>query len=118
MSVGGQPARLVALLYVLVGPVAWAAHLFLLYAAQTLACLDDPEPGGKGIEVFTVITTVIVLAGLAAVSVATFHDLHTAPADRRILDRVTLILCGLSALAVLWTASGPLILPACAPPFI
>jgi hypothetical protein len=98
-------------------PLAWAMHLLLCYITAAVWCAKAAGPDGASGVVGTAIVgyTAIALAVIAFVgwqgfrrhrhgTEATTHDLDT-PGDRhRFLGFATLLLAGLSAVAVLYAA--------------
>ena len=98
-------------------PALWASHLLLSYVTAAVWCAKYAMPMGPLDGVATAIAwyTAIALAGIAFVgwegfrrhrhgTEATTHDLDT-PEDRyRFIGFATLLLSGLSAVAVLYAA--------------
>jgi hypothetical protein len=107
-----------------VGPIIWSAHLLLCYITAAVWCAKFVGPGGElgGVRTAIAWYTVAAVAGIVAVgweghrrhrhssgpwtdgAEATTHDLDS-PGDRhRFLGFATLLLSGLSAVAVLYAA--------------
>lgn len=78
----------------LAGPVAWAAHFFLLYGAESFAPIG---------AVAQIAATALALAALALLVLSQFKALKSAPEDRVFLRRGAIALAALSALGILWT---------------
>ena len=100
-----------------ISPIIWAAHLLLCYITAAIGCGRFFAPGGSLDSVLTGIAfyTVVALAGIAFVgwegfrrhrhgTEATTHDLDSAEDRHRFLGFATLLLSGLSALAVAYVA--------------
>lgn len=100
-----------------IAPVIWAAHLLLCYVTAAVWCAKFAGPGGSLDGVRTAVTwyTVVALAGIAFVgwegfrrhrygTEATTHDLDSPEDRHRFLGFATLLLSGLSAVAVLYAA--------------
>lgn len=100
-----------------IAPAIWAAHLLMSYISAAVWCAKFADPSGSLGSVPTAIAsyTALALAGITAVAwygwrrhrsgmETTTHDLDT-PGDRyRFLGFATLLLAGLSAVAVLYSA--------------
>ena len=109
------------LIWAVAGPMIWAAHFFLMYAAQTVLCTTMP---GRADRHFTsagiVLTAVAGLALLVLIGhrFATTHrdqGLDIAP-SQPFLGQVQVVLAALSLLAVIWAAVAAAALPVCTPP--
>lgn len=100
-----------------IAPVIWAAHLLLCYITAAVWCAKFAPPGGSlgGIRVAIVWYTLMALAGIGIIgwegyrrhshgTEATTHDLDTAEDRHRFLGFATLLLAGLSAVAVSYAA--------------
>jgi hypothetical protein len=108
-----------------IAPTIWAAHLLLCYVTAAIWCAKFSERGGSLDEIPTAIAvyTATALAGIAIVgwegfrrhrfpstpfgaggTEATTHDLDTPEDRHRFLGFATLLLSGLSAVAVLYAA--------------
>lgn len=108
------------------GPLVWAAHFLLSYVTVAIHCakvpLRDVPLGG----VRTVLAAYTVLA-IAAIVLLGWHALRQhmwghgrlphdddSPGDRhRFLGFATLLLCGLSLVAVLFTAMAMVVIGTC-----
>jgi hypothetical protein len=91
------------LLGALAGPIAWAAHFSLLYAAATLACLT-PEPNEPAFRMFALVLTLVMVAGLSWFLVRRTGTYRRDPQSNRFLHIVAIALAAISILAMLWTA--------------
>ncbi|MDN5751791.1 MAG: hypothetical protein L0H15_00730 [Nitrosospira sp.] len=111
------------LLFILTGPIVWAAHLALIYSSQSSLCSFDPGEGGAGgRDAIAAIILAVTAVGVAAVGSSAFrarsaHGL-TARADlpaETITFIVTImrVLAALSILAMLYAGLGVVFLPAC-----
>jgi hypothetical protein len=108
-----------------IAPTLWAVHLLLCYVTAAIWCARFVAEGGRLDGVRTAITwyTVVALAGILMVgweglrrhslpstplgssrTEATTHDLDTPEDRHRFLGFATLLLAGLSAVAVLYAA--------------
>jgi hypothetical protein len=113
-------------------PMIWAAHFLLCYITAAVWCAKFAGPGGplSNVRTAVVVYTVLSLAGITVVgwegfrrhsfslpeqspgtatpwdvrTEATTHDLDTAEDRHRFLGFATLLLSGLSAVAVLYVA--------------
>jgi hypothetical protein len=121
MAHGSRSIGHVALL--VAGPLVWAAHLFLMYAAETLVC-TGPGAASRGGQLalaaaaltaaaLAVLLTILVIrpaldrsARQAAEGIARSSFWHDTPAA----------LAALAMLGVLWTALPVLLVPACSAP--
>ena len=100
-----------------IAPTLWAVHLLLCYVTAAIWCAKfaGPDAGLGGVPTAVAWYTAVALAGIAVVgwegfrrhsygTEATTHHLDS-PADRhRFLGFATLLLAGLSAVAVLYAA--------------
>lgn len=113
-----------SLWWLTIAPTIWAAHLLLCYVTAAIWCAKFAAPAGSLDSVRTAIAwyTAVALAGIAVVgwegfrrhrypsvadgTEATTHDLdHDTQEDRhRFLGFATLLLAGLSAVAVVYAA--------------
>lgn len=110
-------------LITLVGaPVIWMAHFLVCYVVVSLVCalqLTDSRLFGMntaqlGIAIATGIA-LLLMGGIAAVQLRRWrHPTGPDPDLTRFFSANTLLLCGLSALALLWVAFPSLVLPTCA----
>jgi hypothetical protein len=100
-----------------VGPTIWAAHLLLSCISAAIWCAKFVPPAGPlgGTRTAIAWYTAVALAGIAIVcwegfrrhrhgTEATTHDLDTPEDQHRFLGFATLLLSGLSAVAVLYVA--------------
>jgi hypothetical protein len=100
-----------------VSPLIWAAHFLLSYLTAAIYCAKHAGPNGSlgGVRLAILAYTVMALSGIAFTGWTGFrrhdygigpatHDFDT-PADRhRFLGFATLLLSGLSAVAVAFVA--------------
>ena len=100
-----------------IAPTMWAAHLLLSYITAAVWCAKFARPESTLGVVRTAVGwyTALALAGIIAVGVegfrrhrygteATTHDLDSPEDRHRFLGFATLLLAGLSAVAVLYAA--------------
>jgi hypothetical protein len=100
-----------------IAPTLWAVHLLLCYVTAAIWCAKFVPISGSLDGVRTAISwyTVVALLGIVAVgwegfrrhsygTEATTHDLDTPEDRHRFLGFATLLLSGLSAVAVLYAA--------------
>lgn len=104
-----------------IAPMIWAAHLLLCYVTAAIWCAKLGGPGASldGIQRAITWYTVVALAGIAVMgwegfrrhsylgtggTEATTHDLDSAEDRHRFLGFATLLLSGLSGVAVLYAA--------------
>jgi hypothetical protein len=107
-----------------VAPVMWGAHLLLCYVTAAVWCAKFAGPGGPldGVRTAIALYTAAALVGIAIVgwegfrrhsyaaplgaagTEATTHDLDTPEDRHRFLGFATLLLSGLSAVAVVYAA--------------
>jgi hypothetical protein len=121
VKIGASTARTpdrVSLWLLTIGPTIWAAHLLVCYATISIWCSKFTAPGGSLDQAGSAIAwyTGIALAGIAVVgwegfrrhsyggAEATTHDLDSPEDRHRFLGFATLLLSGLSAVAVLFAA--------------
>jgi len=98
-------------------PAVWGTHFMLCYGTAALACARFASASGSlsGTRVAIAAYTVVALAGIALVGWRGYthhrvaggreaHDLDTSVDRHRFLGFASLLLSGLSALAVLYAA--------------
>lgn len=90
------------------GPLIWFAHFSLIYGAEAAMC-RPPAPSPGGLLSFGATLTV---AALAALGWLAFSE-HRRLTSDAFLHGAGLLLAGLAALAVLWTAVPLAVLPGC-----
>ena len=109
-----------------IAPTIWAAHLLLCYVTAAVWCAKFVAPGGAldGVRPAVTLYTAVALAGIAVVgwegfrrhshgTEANTHDLDS-PGDRhRFLGFATLLLSGLSAVAVIYAAFAATLFETC-----
>lgn len=103
-------------LWVLIaGPLIWSAHFLFSYIAAAIHCAKEPEVDLGGIRWLILAVTAAALLGIAATGVRGLrrhlrspdglpHDDDTAQDRQSFLGFATLLLCGLSAVAVVFVA--------------
>ena len=107
-------------------PLIWAAHLLLSYGTGAVWCAKVAGPGGslRSVQAAIAVYTLASLAGIALIGrrgwrrhrfgdSALPHDFDS-PADRhRFLGFATVLLSGLSAVAVLYQALATAFIGSC-----
>jgi hypothetical protein len=109
-----------------IAPTIWAAHLLLSYVTGAIWCAKFAGPAGSLGNVQTAVTwyTTVALAAILAVGVEGFrrhrfgtetttHDLDSPEDRHRFLGFATLLLAGLSAVAVLYAAMAAALFDTC-----
>jgi hypothetical protein len=107
-------------------PLIWVAHLLLCYLTAAIACAKHVGPGDSlaGVQLAIGLYTVLGLGGIALIgwrgarrhryADSTLPHDFDSPADRhRFLGFSTLLLSGLSGLAVLYQALPALFIGSC-----
>ena len=105
-------------------PLIWSAHFLASYIAAAVFCAKRPDAGLGDVRLLILILTAAALAGIVTVGVIGLrhhlaspdglpHDADT-PEDRRsFLGFATLLLSGLSAVAVAFVAMPALFFEVC-----
>lgn len=110
------------LIFILTGPIVWAAHLTLVYGSQSSLCAFNAGDGSGGNSTVVAIILFATIASIAAVGFSAVHPgfvhaliARAAPPAEQAEFIVTImrILAGLSMLAMLYAGLGAIILPAC-----
>ena len=109
-----------------IAPAIWAAHLLSCYVTAAIWCARFAAPGGalNGIRTAIAWYTAVALIGIAVVgweafrrhsygTGATTHDLDTREDRHRFLGFATLLLSGLSAVAVAYAAFAATLFDTC-----
>ncbi len=99
------------------GPTIWAVHFLLCYISAAIWCakFSGPEGSVDSIRIAIVVYTLLALAGLVATGLIGFrrhsfgratvpHDFDTDADRHRFLGFASVLLTGLSAVAVLYVA--------------
>lgn len=106
---GGGPGSNDGLLWLLVLPVAaWGLHFLAVYVSAAVYCAKASAGGLGGAKLAIMAATVAALAALGAVAWrarAHRRDAGHAQPESRFVGSTVLMLCALSALAVLAVAS-------------
>lgn len=108
-----RTGSIIPLVAMITGPIVWAAHLFLLYGAATLACLT-PDASEPVFRIFAVIVSLAMVAGLAWFIIRQAGQLREDSSSERFNAIVTIVLAGLSILAMIWTALPVAVIAHCA----
>jgi hypothetical protein len=106
---------LALLLFAMVGPALWAAYLFVVYGAQTLACPPFMAPmGGTSLTIATLVSAAIVLCLLA---LAAWRSKRRDGNEQgaRFTFAMSYELIALAAIGVAWIAIAAALIPLCAP---
>lgn len=119
-----KPRRTIGtLVFLLIGPLAWAAHFTVIYGAQSSLCAFDAGETAAGTNPLAgLIILVATLAGIGGVALAAWRPFPVlswlapgeAPHDRAFLAFVMRALAALSGLAMLYAGIASIVLPACA----
>jgi hypothetical protein len=116
-----------------IAPTIWAAHLLLSYATAAVWCARFAAPAGplNGVRVAVAVYTAVALAAILVVGIegyrrhryapgatgggfeATTRDLDTPEDRHRFLGFATLLLAGLSAVAVIYAAMAATFIDTC-----
>lgn len=110
-------------LITLVGaPIIWMVHFLVCYVIVALVCalqltearILGLDPAELGVSIATVLA-LLLMGGIAVVNLRKWrHPSGPDPEMSRFLAANTLLLCSLSALALIWVAFPTVILPTCA----
>lgn len=106
-----SPLKIRSAVYLCGAPVVWAAHFLLCYVLVALSCsFGWPQamvPGIAGI-------TLAAVAALATLAWLSYRARRRPVNEETVLfARVSLGLCALSAVALLWVAFPATVLPSC-----
>jgi hypothetical protein len=109
-----------------IAPTIWGAHLLLSYITGAVWCAKSADPLGTlgGVRTAIVWYTSVALAGIIVVGIEGFrrhrfgtetttHDLDSPEDRHRFLGFATLLLAGLSAVAVLYAAIAVVFFETC-----
>ncbi len=109
-----------------IAPAIWAVHLLLSYITAAVWCAKAAAPGGPlgGVRQAIAWYTAVALIGIVVVGweglrrhrhgvEATTHDMDTADDRHRFLGFATLLLSGLSAVAVIYAAMAAMFFDTC-----
>lgn len=108
------------LVFPLTGPAIWAAHLFALYATETILCADQAwsPPVGQ----ITLIQGTLSVFAVAALGIFMSQQIqlhrgvqHTASATANFLREISIALAAMAMIAVTWSTLPAMLLPACRP---
>lgn len=112
------------LIFIMIGPILWAAQLTLIYGSQSSLCafgIGVGADGGNALAAGIVVAATVLCMALGAVAMArpeTSYGLitgaHVPDEQWGFLIRVMRVLAGLSLLAMFYAALGAVLLPACA----
>lgn len=113
------------LVFLISGPLCWAAHLTLIYGAQSPLCalgIGETAGGHNGLVVAVIIAGTVLLGGMALASAQWAREWHRLLAGGPLADdsatfllTAMRLLVALSVLAMIYAALTSLVLPACAP---
>lgn len=109
-----------------IAPTIWAGHLLLSYVTAAIWCAKFALPGGplNGVRTAIAWYTAIALVGILFIgweglrrhrhgTEATTHDLDSPDDRHRFLGFATLLLSGLSAVAVIYAAFAATLFDTC-----
>lgn len=107
-------------------PVLWAVHFLLSYATAALWCAKLAGPGGSlgGARLAIAVYTVLALVGVCVFGIRGYgrhrlgaaplpHDSDTPEDRHRFLGFATLLLAGLSAVAIIYSGLAALFIRSC-----
>jgi hypothetical protein len=105
----------------LAGPIVWAAHFFVMYAAETLVCIGAAPSRGQFLTIAIPGTTAALIGLAVFIAWQLRFGSHARPTAREgdgswFLRRASAALAALAMLAILWSAVPVLLLPACVAP--
>jgi hypothetical protein len=119
-----QPRRTIGtLLYLLAGPLLWAAHLTVIYGSQSSLCafdIGETAAGNNSLATTVILVATAVCIGLVVAmtlrpqSIFGWLALGEVSPDRPFLVWAMRLLSALSVLAILYVGLAAIILPACA----
>lgn len=99
-------------LFMLAGPLIWAAHFVFVYSMHGVACARPAwQASWMSLPVSAWIIMAASLLALLAMAFAHFRLRHSG--DDRFLSRLAAALCLLSAVAIIWETLPLLWVPAC-----
>jgi hypothetical protein len=94
----------------------WAAHLFIVYGAETVVCLATSSPA-TAMQWTVIVATAMALGAIALKILRYPWSIHAADdTTRGFLRTLALSLAALSTAAILATALSAFRLPTCLPP--
>lgn len=110
--------------FLIAGPTVWALHFLLCYVVAAIYCAKASNNSLTSVRIVIAIFTVVALSLIVQAGVHAFrqwgfesanppHDQNTLDDRRRFLGLATLILCGLSFVAVAYVALPALLISAC-----
>lgn len=114
-----------SLLSLVAAPIVWAAHFLLSYVIVSLACAagltESWVAGITAIQASIGALTLVAIALLVWSGIVNHDKWRRAPRSAsagddmsRFFALASVLLCGLSAVAVIWVAFPAFILPSCA----
>lgn len=107
------------ILYVVLGPITWAAHFSVLYFSQSMLCAHSE--GESLVPAIIGVATVVALVPLGAAVIAPRSIARWAGAlgpteeESRFHARLMTTLALLSAAAILWAGLTVFLIPSCLP---
>lgn len=107
------------LLLCLGGPLIWATHLFVLYGASTLACLNTTARHSASFYAFALAFTLMAILAVLALMAwqAARARIRDTPRDQadggRFLRAISIVLGSAGLLAIVWGTLPVLMLPSC-----
>lgn len=110
----GETRPLNNFLWVLAGPIVWAAHFFVVYGPEAIICTRAASPAYAMRWVVAVATA----AAIGTLAIFLFRQLVRRRKTRNtaaFLNDVSIALVSMSMAAIVGVAAGSLSLPACTP---
>jgi hypothetical protein len=105
-------------LWLMIGPIIWAAHLFLSYGIETMVCVfaDSSFEIARALVLMTTVAALFAMAFAVRLRGVSLNALlFLEPAERKFAPFLGGALLVLSAIAVLWTTFPAVVLRACHP---
>ena len=125
-AVTDLPEKKESLWLLTVSPAIWSGHFLLSYVTAAVWCAKLAGPGGSlgGARTAIAVYTAVALAGIGITGWIGFrrhrygdaetpHDFDSPEDRHRFLGQATALLCGLSFVAVVYTALGAVVIGSC-----
>lgn len=109
---------------ILFGPTIWALHFLVSYIFAAVFCAKTGDPAAfSTVRLVVAVATVVALGGIALVGLHGFRqwrvaydlrqDQPTEEDRRQLLGQAAMLLCGLSAVGVIYTALPAIFIESC-----
>lgn len=107
--------RSIAVLLLCLTPIAlWAFCFFLIYGAETLACVPTVAAPRTALQVVTIFASAAIAGGAAVFAVRRLRLKADRDEARSFLAKTSVELAGLAALATLWMVFATVTISLCA----